>query len=80
MLLNTNMNLRMGFEDLAANVLQPVDISNIILLPPAVALIVEAALQTKSSRIRFTIVSLEFFNDSASDRNEYLEYFLGGGG
>jgi len=34
MLLNTNMNLRMGFDELAASVLQLVDISNIILLPP----------------------------------------------
>ena len=28
------MNLRMGFDELAASVLQLVDISNIILLPP----------------------------------------------
>jgi len=35
MLLNTNMNLRMGFDELAASVPQLVDISNIILLPPA---------------------------------------------
>jgi hypothetical protein len=47
------------------------------------------ALQTGRSRVRFPIVSLEFFIDiivpvallpgidSASNRNEYEEYFLG---
>jgi hypothetical protein len=42
------------------------------------------ALQAGRSRFRFPTVSLEFFNDiilpaadSASNRNEYQEYFLG---
>jgi len=42
MLLNTSRNLGMGFEELAASVLQLVDIPNIILLPPALAQLVEA--------------------------------------
>jgi hypothetical protein len=41
-LLNTNVNLRMDCEELAASVLQLADTSNIILLPPAVAQLVEA--------------------------------------
>jgi hypothetical protein len=41
-LLNTNMNLRLGFEELAASVLQLVEISKIVLLPPAEAQLVEA--------------------------------------
>jgi hypothetical protein len=41
------------------------------------------ALQTGTSRVRFLMVSLKFFIDiilpvdSASNRNEYQEYFLG---
>jgi hypothetical protein len=42
MLLNTNMKFTLGFEELAASLLQLVDISNMILLPPAVAQLVEA--------------------------------------
>ena len=44
------------------------------------------ALQARRSRVRFPIVSQSFQPhygpevDSASDRNEYQEYFLGGGG
>jgi hypothetical protein len=44
------------------------------------------ALQTGTSRVRFQMVSLEFFIDiivsvdSASNRNEYQECFLGGKG
>ena len=45
----------------------------------------DTALQTRRSRVRFPMVSLEFFFDvtlpatldSASNRNEYQEYFLG---
>ena len=50
------------------------------------------ALQVRRSRVRFPMLSLEFFIDiillaalwpgvdSASNRNEYQEYFLGKGG
>ena len=41
MLLNTNMNFTFGFEELAASMLQLVDISSMTLLPPAVAQLVE---------------------------------------
>jgi len=41
----------------------------------------DTALQAGRSRVRFLMVSLEFFIDiildSASKRNEYQEYFLG---
>jgi hypothetical protein len=35
------------------------------------------ALQAGRSRVRFPVVLLEFRVDSASNRNEYQEYFLG---
>jgi hypothetical protein len=50
-------------------------------------LISVSALQAGRSRVRFPVVSMEFFIDiiihgfdSASNRNEYQEYFLGGKG
>jgi hypothetical protein len=38
------------------------------------------ALQAGRSRVRFPMVSWKFFIDSASNRNEYQEYFLWGKG
>ena len=72
-LLNTNMNLRMA----STSSLQVCFTLWIFRTLFCYRLRRCAALQAGRSRIRFPMLSLEFFIDSTSNRNEYQEYFLG---